>query len=164
MASLKIDGFDKYIAKIQALSESSNAIIKPAVYEGAKVLHDAIASELQNLPTDDVWRHPSDSYPAPKGIKTAQKQGLINGLGYSSMENKSGFINVRIGFDGYNNLSTKRFPSGEPNALVARELVIGTSRIPRNNFVKNAARKAKASAKATMIAEAEKRLEDKMKG
>lgn len=164
MAKLKIDGLDRYIQKIAALEKSSNAVVKPAVYEGAKVLHKAILSELQALPTDEAWRFPSDAYPAPKGIKMKQKQGLLNGLGFSDMENKGGFVNVKIGFSGYNDLETTNFPAGEPNALVARELVLGTSRIPRNNFVKNAVRKSKAASKDAMVKKAEEQLDKIMKG
>lgn len=163
MAKLDFKGLDNYMAKIKAL-EATDKVVKPAVYDGASILHKAIMSELQALPVDEVWRYPTDKYPAPKGIKEKQKQGLIDGLGFSKMESKDGFVNVSIGFDGYNALSTERFRSGEPNALVARELVLGTSRIPRNDFVKRAVKKAKAEAMETMQKRAEKELNNIMKG
>lgn len=163
MARLKISGLEEYSQKLQAL-KNTDAIIKPALYDGAGILYDAVKSEIETLPTDEIWRYPSGSYPAPKGIKEKQKEGLREGLGISRMENKGGTVNTRIGFSGYNNLQTKRFPGGEPNALVARELVLGTSRIPRNDFVKRAIRKAKPAAKAAMIKKAEEQIEKIMKG
>lgn len=164
MAKLKFEGMDAYISKIAALANSTDFVTKPAVYDGASVLHKAIKSEIQQLPTDEVWRYPSPTYPAPKGIKEAQKQGLLEGLGFTKMESKNGVVNVKVGFGGYNNLSTERFPGGEPNALVARELVKGTSRIPRNNFVKKGANNAKQQAKAAMIKTAEAQINKAMKG
>lgn len=163
MARLKISGLEEYSQKLQAL-KNTDAIIKPALYDGAGILYDAVKSEIETLPTDEIWRYPSGSYPAPKGIKEKQKEGLREGLGISRMENKGGTVNTRIGFSGYNNLQTKRFPGGEPNALVARELVLGTSRIPRNDFVKRAIRKAKPAAKAAMVKKAEEQIEKLMKG
>lgn len=164
MATIKFEGMDVYISKIASLANSTDSITKPAVYEGAKVLYNAVKAEINALPTDEVWRNTNASYPAPHGIKAKQKEGLLQSLGISKMENKNGFVNVKIGFSGYNSLSTERHPGGEPNALVARELVNGTSRIPRNNFVKKGANNAKASAKSAMVQKAEEKLNELMKG
>lgn len=35
--------------------------------------------------------------------------------------------NVKIGFDGYNNIRSKRWPQGQPNQMVARAIESGTS-------------------------------------
>lgn len=164
MAKIAFKGFEVYANKILALGESTPGIVKPANYKGAAIVHKAIVEELQALPTDEVWRNNDMRYPAPLGIKQEQKEGLINSIGFSKMENKNGFINLRIGFDGYNNLITERFPQGEPNAFVARELVLGTSRLQRNDFVKRAVRKSKAEATEAMRKEAEARINKIMKG
>lgn len=164
MAKMTVKGLDNYVAKIIAMEKSTDAIIKPAIYEGSAVLFDAIKSELETLPTDDVWRNPSPSYPSPRGIKTEQKKGLVEGIGFARMEKKNGVTNLRIGFDGYNNLSTSRFPTGEPNALIARELVLGSSRVPRIDFIKRATKKVKKQAESEMVKTAERQIEKIMKG
>lgn len=163
MAKLNIKGLDHYVAKIVAMEKSTDAIVKPAIYDGSAVLFKAIKSELEALPTDEVWRNPSQTYPSPKGIKEEQKKGLLDGIGFSTMETKNGITTLRIGFDGYNNLSTSRFPNGEPNAFVARELVLGSSRVPRIDFIKRATKKVKQQAEAEMVKTAEKQIEKIMK-
>lgn len=160
MAKMKINGLDEYQRMIANLSASTPAIIKPALYDAAGIVYGAIRQQLEALPVSETWRQVDYSdYPQPVGIKATQKDGLIKGLGISKMDNKSGVITVRIGFDGYNDQPTKRFPNGEPNALVARELVLGTSRIPRINFIKNAVAASRNDAKKAIIESCEQKID-----
>lgn len=62
------------------------------------------------------------------------------------MRDDDGYYNVKIGFDGYNSIRTKRWPKGQPNAMVARSVIRGTSFMAANNFMASAVRKARARA------------------
>lgn len=143
MAKIKFTGIEDYMKQINALNKNSDAIIKPAVYNGAAVVAKAFVEELNAIPVakDEDWG--SERYPV-FGLWKEQKQGLIDGFGISTMQNESGYINVKIGFDGYNDVKIfKKYPNGQPNAMVARSLAKGTSFSKKYPFAKRAIAKSK---------------------
>ena len=80
------------------------------------------------------------------------------------MENDNGYINTKIGFDGYNATKTKKYPNGQPNALIARSIESGTSKHQKTPFVRPAISKAKAKAEAAMAASVDKDINNTMEG
>lgn len=135
MARMKIKGLDEYASKLQKLSGGeAEKIMRHAVYEGAGYLADQIRLSIQSLPTfEGSWKN----YRKPiVGVSDVQKQGLLNGLGTSKIVNDSGFVNVRIGFNGYNDHVTKHYPKGQPNALVARSVESGSSIGTKTPFIR----------------------------
>jgi hypothetical protein len=130
---LTINSYDR-------LDQGLEGCIKPAVYNGAAYMSKEIMNALQALPTYD--RKDGSGLPPymPNGqkahsISSVQKQDIINGFGIAAFENKNGFINVKIGFDGYGSYKTKSFPRGIPNVLIVRSLEKGTKFLRKNNFV-----------------------------
>ena len=71
-------------------------------------------------------------------LTSAQKKGLQEGLGVSPMENDNGYWNVKVGFDGYNKVKTRKYPNGQPNALIARATESGSSVREKTPFVRPA--------------------------
>lgn len=142
MATFKIsDTLYETITELDKLADHGNVIdiMKRSVYDGAAVVADEMRAAIEQIPAG-----------GPHQITEYQKEGLRSALGISSIEDKNNAVTVSIGFNGYNDHPTKRWPQGQPNAMVARSLVKGTSWLPRNDFVGKARRKAVKKANEKM--------------
>ncbi len=139
MARMEIGkDIDLTIKSYQKAAKNITATIKQAVYPAAGYLANKIAAGLKELPTVE-GKDGKPPYMAPgyklDSISSIQKQDLINGFGISKFENKNGYINVKIGFDGYGSYPTRNYPQGIPNPLLIRSLSKGTSFLKKNNFI-----------------------------
>lgn len=152
MATMQFEGLDLYISKLTRMQNATRDICGHIVYEGAKVVADAIKSGAQGLPVDEKYAPPGHM---KAGITSAQKAGLIESLGIANMREENGAYNVKIGFDGYNSVRTKKYPGGQPNAMVARSVNTGTSFLKRTPFIDGACRSAKGAALSAMTQEAD---------
>lgn len=119
-------GIDKYIQNMTNLALESEEITKRGVYDGMKVVADAIVANIGSIPTG-------------KGVSEADKEALRSGFGISHIENRGGTINAKTGFAGRNS-------KGQKNASVARSIESGTSYRTKYSFVGTAGRAAKAAA------------------
>lgn len=141
MATIKMTGLEEYSKALDELEKRTrDQVIGRAVYEGSAIAADAVKSELESLPTDGGTgspEHPLD------GINRVQKAALVSSMGVSPMKEKDGFVHTRIGFDGYNPIKTKRWPQGQPNAMIARSAERGTSFLKANPFMKRAVQSSK---------------------
>lgn len=135
------DGIDEYISQMEKMHKSSEGMIKRAVYDGASVYGDAMISAINSIPVS-AFKFVYGDFPIV-GITPEQKAGLLEGFGFAKMENKSGFIHTKAGFDGYNSVHSKRYPNGQPNALIANAVNSGTSRRPKYGFVDKAIRSSR---------------------
>lgn len=136
MAVIQFKRGDEYLGKIAKLDAAlKDEICGAAIYGAAGIVADEIRSQLKAVPTDEGYGTASEP---TRGPKAGQKEGLLDALGISSMEEKSGYYDVKIGFDGYNGIKTKRWPNGQPNQMVARSIERGTSWMKANAFVKRA--------------------------
>lgn len=100
-------GIDKYIQDLQNLEFGSEEMAKRAVYEGAKIVTDAIRTSIQALTVGP---------PREGKVTQAQKAGLLEGLGIAGFRQDGTFINVKVGMDGYNSEKSRKYPNGQPNA------------------------------------------------
>lgn len=139
------NGIDNYISKLQNLETTAPDVIGEAVYAGANIVADAIKENLENLPVDDTPF--AERVTAPR---TVQKKGLIKSFGVAKIRNDNGYHNVKLGFDGYNNLKTKKYPGGQPNAMIARTFEAGNSFTKKRPFVAPAVRATKDQAEKKM--------------
>lgn len=147
MATMVFKGINDYIAQLQKLGNDTDEIIGKAVYQGAAIVADAIKAEINALPIDKGY----GTFDNPCiGVNAIQKKGLTEGFGISKMQNERGYINVKLGFAGYNGLKTKKYPNGQPNALIARAVVSGTSFRRPNQFIDRAQKSVKAAAEEKM--------------
>lgn len=159
MAKLRISGLQEYQSKIAKLGKDSEDIVKKAVYDGAKVAADEVKARLEALPavSNDkalaAYREQK-----PTNLSNAQKTSLIASFGLAPMRNDFGFINTKVGFDGYNKIKTKKYPNGQPNAMIARSVESGSVALLKSPFVRPAATACKAAAEKAM----EKRLTDEI--
>lgn len=153
MAKIEFKGLAEYSAKLDRLSAlCRDEIINAAVREGGGVLADAIRAELNAVPTD------SQHEKIKVGPTPEEKQGLQDSMGITPIRDDDGFVNVKVGFDGYQGKPTPKYPRGKPNQMIARSVQSGTSFMRANPFVKNAVRKARPAAVAAM----KKKVEDKI--
>lgn len=133
MAKFKLTGFDSYIAQLQMLADPIyvEKYLGQAIYEGAKVVADNTKKALESLPVDN---RPA-TVDNRKSINTLQKKGLIDSYGIAPSRYDGNFFNVKVGFDGYNSIKTKRWPMGQPNVVIARSLESGTSFMKKNPII-----------------------------
>lgn len=143
MARFKVNpNLDEYTKKLQRLQmDTRDKIIGKAVFEGAGIVADAVRANINGLATSTDFH---------KAVTPKQKAGLLAGLGISRMKDEDGFVNVKLGFNGYNDVKNKRYPNGQPNALVARSLEKGTSTAPAQRFVAPAIKRAQNAAENAM--------------
>lgn len=145
-------GMDEYLSKLGNLEMTAPLAIGRAIYQGAKVVADAIERNIEALPVDD-----SQHGDQLKGIRSIQKEGLKGrpkgkggGFGISKAETTNGYTHVKLGFDGYNKLRTKKYPGGQPNAMIARTIEGGNSFTRKHPFVGPAVRASRDQAEAAM--------------
>lgn len=161
MARVKLGDISGYVERLESLYDSTTEDLKHAVYVGAKVIADQVAKNIKELPIDTSYAAPGTK---KKGITPAQKAGLKAGLGVARMRADGIRVNTKIGFDGYNQTKTQRWPKGVPNAVVARTVESGTSWMQKNAFVQRAVNKEKDTANRAMAKELDDRIGQHMKG
>ena len=146
MAKMYIgSGLDNYITSLEKLEQSSSVMLGRSIYEGARIVTDAVRKEINALSESDC--------------SAAQKEGLLNGLGIADMRQSMTAMDVKVGMDGYNSIVTKKHPKGQPNAKVARSIISGTSWHPRkNDFMSRAARAVQSQAEQAMKEELDNQL------
>lgn len=153
MAKIEFKGLAEYTAKLNRLfALSRDKIIGAAIYDGAAVVADAVRAELDALPTDN--RHKNKRI----GPTEEEKESLKESLGVTPLQDDKGFLNVKVGFDGYHGKPTPTYPRGRPNQMIARAVQRGTSFMYPNPFVKKAVAKCRRPAQAAI----EKRVNEKI--
>lgn len=140
MAKISFPGLRDYELRLSRLGDQAPSIIGKAVYAGADIVADAVRSGIKGLPERS-------------GVT---KRGLEDGFGISPMQDDSGYLNVKLGFDGYN-------ADGVPNVLMARVMESGTSKVPKHPFVRPAVNQAKGAAEARMAEVIDEEIDKLMK-
>ena len=148
MAKITFPGLNEYELMISRLSKNAADIAGRAIYTGAGIVADEIKSGIQSLPI--VRGYGTAENPLPGGVTQPQKQGLLDGLGIAPLQNDGGYLNVKIGFDGYNRTKTEKYPQGQPNQLVARGVESGASWKQKHPFVRPAVNRSRKRAETAM--------------
>lgn len=165
MAKLELKGMADYLRELQAVSNATSGVCKAVVYAGADVVADAIRAETEALSTvSDVEALAAARKGTPTKISESQKAALLESLGTTPItKGRTGRTQTSVGFGGYNNIKTKRWPNGQPNNLIARSCNKGSSAMLRQPFVDRALKKCTSQAVSAMQDEMEKQIE-KAKG
>lgn len=133
---------------LSRLEDATDDMIGRAVYTGAGIVADAVKTGINSLPI--VTGYGTDANPLP-GVTSAQKAGLLDGFGISPLQDDgSGYLNVKLGFDGYNRTLTEKYPQGQPNQLVARGVESGTSWKQKKPFIRPATTRSRKTAENEM--------------
>lgn len=165
MAKFKFIGLDGYMDTLSRLSsaETVKAICGATIYAGADIVADAIRAGIDGLPVVDHRQKGSESSQLG-GITSAQKKGLQEGFGISPMAEENGYYNVKLGFDGYNSVKTKKYPNGQPNSMIARSINSGTSFRAKIPFVDSAVKQNKKKAEQAMKEKSDEEIRKVMEG
>lgn len=147
MAKLKFKGLEEYEKQLLKLREVSEDCIRTAIHDGAGLVADAVAESIRSLPIDERRVKNGEML---TGISAKQKAGLIDGFGIAPMRNENGYLHVKLGFDGYNDVETRTYPYGQPNSVIARSVNSGTSFRQRIPFVDNAVNASKSACEQKM--------------
>lgn len=151
MARITFRNLDEYALKLSRLGKGMPEVVGEAIYAGAEIVADEIKANLNNLKSI----HHTESMAAanrgePAFLTNRMKQGLIDSFGVSKMVEKNGYYDVKLGFDGYNNVKTKKFPQGQPNNLIARACESGSSAMIKQPFVRPAVAASRDAAEKKM--------------
>lgn len=156
MAKITFHGLSEYITALERLSRDISEIEGQAIYESAKVVADAVREGIDGLKTDG-------RKPYERKRREEQKKGLQESFGISPLRDDNGFLNVKLGFNGYNSVETRKFPNGQPNAMVARVFNSGTSHNKKQPFFDKAIRATRQKALEKMKERLEQGIEQEMK-
>lgn len=161
MARFEFSGIDNYIKRMNKLQQSTkDGVVGKTVYAGAAVVADSVRRAIQALPVGDGRAQGGGLVDT---VTLPQKAGLLDGFGISRMKDDDGFVNVKLGFDGYNSTRTEKYPRGQPNALIARSVNSGTTFRKKTKFVDKAVNSSKKAAEAAMDAACSREIEKIMK-
>lgn len=161
MAKIEMKGLNEYTRALSRLEAGlKEQVIGPAIYDAAKIVADEIRAGIDALPVDGGYGTPQNPLEGPNQI---QKDALQESFGIAPMGEKDGFYNVKLGFEGYNEIRTKRWPRGQPNAMVARSVEKGTSFMLKTPFIKRAMSKVRKPAIQKMQLRIDERIHSLMK-
>lgn len=163
MAKISFKGLEAYELRLSKLANRKEIerIAGRAIYEGAAIMADEIKAEIEGLPV--VKGFGTELNPLSGGVTAVQKAGLKDGLGIAPMQDDGGFLNVKIGFDGYNRTKTEKYPHGQPNQLVARGVESGTSWKQPHPFIKPAISRARKRVEKRMAETIDEEIDKIMK-
>ena len=152
MATIRFSKLRDYELMLGKIGDASKDICGAAIYEGAKIIADEAKANLESLKTVSD----ADAIQAAKKeeatyLTIRAKIGLMKSFGVTPMsQDESGIYNVKLGFDGYNDVKTKRWPKGQPNQLIARACESGSSAMIKQPFFREAVQKTKKKAESRM--------------
>lgn len=153
--TMKFKDGDDYIAKLEHLGARTEDILAQAIFPAAAVVTDEIQKEISTLRVSENGEG--------GGLSAKQRAGLHNGLGIAELRQDGKLLNVKIGWDGYNDIKTKRWPKGQPNQVIARSVERGTSFMQANPFVKRAVARTRKVSQEKMQEVIDREIEKIMK-
>lgn len=134
MATIQFRGLDEYVRKLENLTNHSRGVCKMAVWEGGKVVGDAIMASLNNIPVQD---HYVPEGTQRTGIRQSEKTEIIEAFGLSKMRVEGGTVSTKAGF----RAGTK-----------IRAVESGTSYMQKHPVVRQAVNRSKSRAENAMKA------------
>ena len=152
MATIRFSKLRDYELMLGKIGDASRDICGAAIYEGAKIIADEVKNNLNslNVTTDELAMLKAKKG-EPTYITQRAKEGLIKSFGVTPMsQDDDGIYNVKLGFDGYNDVKTKKWPKGQPNQLIARACESGSSAMIKQPFFREAVQKTKKKAESRM--------------
>lgn len=159
MGKITIYGLKNYEDTLKKL-ENLEKIAGKAIYEGANIVTNKVRENIRALPSvPDIDGIKAWKAGAPAPITVKEKLGLLESLGIATMQYNGGVYDVKIYFDGYNDVKTKTYPNGQPNALIARSIESGSSVFSAHPFMRPAANAVRKQAQKKMGEVVEEEIE-----
>lgn len=165
MAKIEMHGMEAWLSELRKVGEATAPVCEAAVYAGAAVMADAIRQSTQGLDTvSDAQAVANWQERKPGKISVSQKIGLVKSLGITPIRDKYGVFSAKVGFDGYNDVKTKRWPHGQPNQLIARSCESGSTAMTKQPFVRTVIKRTQGAALVEMERAADKKLKEILGG
>lgn len=163
MPKMTVDlyGMKNFQRNLRTLANDAQKVMKFSLFDGAAIAGDELRAAVNGLDrvTDaaaiQAWLHG-----VPTILCVSQKNGLRAGLGITPMKVNGKEISVKIGFDGYNQIATRRWPNGQPNQMIAASCEHGSSAMLEQPFIRPAYRSCAARIRSAMEAAAKKKIEE----
>lgn len=144
MAKLEFKGMDKYIRQLNNVAWATRAVAKAAVYAGADVVANEIRKGMEGLSTvTNEYAMRCYQLRKPCYISDRQLKALLDSFGVARIQTRRGYINTKLGYDGYNSIKTRAWPYGQPNAMIARSCNNGSTAMIRQPFLDSAVARAR---------------------
>lgn len=151
---------DEYAAYLQRIGKNTREILGAGVYAMANTVADAVRKNIEALPAKpDIEGIEAYRQGRKAQLTISEKKGLQEGFGISPMQNERGYLNVKLGFDGYNKVKTRKYPKGQPNVLIARSVESGSSVREKSPFIRPALRQTQNEA----LKKGQEAIEEKIK-
>lgn len=161
----KLKGFDDYLLLLRKLDANVVDVTNKALYEGTKIMADALKGNIQSLTAvNELENLKAYRKKGKMQLSEKQKQGLLNSMGVAPFINEGTFITSSVGFDGYNEIKTKKYPKGQPNLLIARILESGSSYMDKTPFIRKTINRNRKTVEEEMRKVYEEEIEKIMKG
>lgn len=161
MARMQVRGIDEYSSKIRKLSRNSNRIIERGIYVGAGIVANSVKRGLQNLLVENGFGTEENKL---TGVSRRQKSDLIKSMGLAPIKHQAnGYINTKVGWDGYGSIPTKTYPKGVPNQLLMRSVESGTSFRKKTPVIRKSVNRVKETAVKEMAAVVDEELRKEFK-
>lgn len=148
MATISFEGLDDLITLCEITYRQTEKIVGRSIYPGAGVMVKEAERATANIITDATHTDKMRRGPTEK-----QKQGLIESLGIARIKHDQWGWNVKIGYDGYNSIVTKKYKKGQPNIMIARSVESGTSFMYPQYFMRRAVQRAQQQVEGTIEAQ-----------
>ena len=154
MAKVKTTGLNETLKMLESIERNTDEILEDVLREGAMIATDEMRSQISKLRT-------SDEYEGGNGKRYAKKsdvQGLLDSLGFAPVRFNNSVVDSNVGFDGYNDNKTKKYPKGHANRMVANAINRGTSFMIAQPFINRTKKAAEAKCNEVM----QKRLDEEI--
>lgn len=139
MVSLKMEGLDKFIDLCDLTVKQTDKLCGRAIYPGGGIMYEYANQATRAIRTDPVgFRKGGMKW----GPSKEQRDGLIESLGIAPIRKQRWGMNVKVGYDGYNNIVTERWPQGQPNMMIARSVESGTTFMQPQYYMEKAVQRA----------------------
>lgn len=137
---------EEYAIQLGYLANDSS-IYGKAVYAMADIVANNVRASIDALPAHpDVEGILAWKTGRKASLTISEKRALQEGFGISPMQKTDGWWNVKLGFDGYDGISTDNYPGGKPIPLLARAVESGSSVREKTPFIRPAVNKSKKQA------------------
>lgn len=149
-----------YLKQLEHVSWATSSVCKAVVYKGAGVVANEIKAGIHNLRVvSDKHALAAARKSVPTLISYSQREALRNSFGVAPITDKHGVVSTKLGFDGYNEIQTDRWPGGQPNQLIARACESGSTAMIKQPFMRPAERRSKDEALREMAQTADAEIQ-----
>ena len=151
MSKATLKGFYEAITQLENLSNNVDGVLKKGLYDGAGFMVEEVKKRLNAMRiVPDIDNIKAYRTGEKYHLSVTQRRCLVESVGIAPFGKDGGKYDTHIGFDGYNDIKTKKYPNGQPNQLIARVVESGSSYMDKTPFIRQATNAGKKKAEQLM--------------